>query len=89
MADKLGIYLYVECGSWCSDLGSGHPIDSYLYDESERIVKEYGNHPSFCLMSYGNEPHGKSIRNISLSLFLIGRKRIPGSFIQLQQDGLL
>lgn len=59
VADKLGIYLYVECGSWCSDLGSGHPIDSYLYDESERIVKEYGNHPSFCLMSYGNEPHGK------------------------------
>ena len=31
----------------------------------------------------------KSIRNISLSLFLIGRKRIPGSFIELQQDGLL
>lgn len=60
VADKLGMYLYVECGSWCSDLGSGHPIDKYIYDESERIVKEYGNHPSFCLMSYGNEPHGKN-----------------------------
>lgn len=60
VADKLGMYLYVECGSWCSDLGSGYPIDKYIYDESDRIVTEYGNHPSFCLMSYGNEPHGKN-----------------------------
>lgn len=59
VADKLGIYLYVECASWASNIGSGLPIDKYIYDESERIVKEYGNHPSFCLMSYGNEPGGK------------------------------
>lgn len=59
VADKMGMYLYVECGSWSSDLGSGLPIDEYIYEESRRIVDEYGNHPSFCLMSYGNEPHGK------------------------------
>ncbi|MFI3286020.1 MAG: beta-galactosidase [Rikenellaceae bacterium] len=59
-ADKLGLYLYIECSSWCPDLGNGKPIDQYIYEESERIVKEYGNHPSFCLFSYGNEPHGKN-----------------------------
>lgn len=59
-ADKLGMYLYVECASWASDIGSGKPIDNYVYEESRRIVAEYGNHPSFCLMSYGNEPHGKN-----------------------------
>lgn len=59
VADRLGIYLYVECGGWSQDLGSGKAIDRFIMDESERIVKEYGNHPSFCLFSYGNEPGGK------------------------------
>lgn len=59
-ADKMGMYLYIECGSWAEDIGSGLPIDDFIYDESIRIVDEYGNHPSFCLMSYGNEPHGKN-----------------------------
>ena len=58
-ADKVGVYLYVECGAWAHDIGSGKPIDKFIYDESRKIVKEYGNHPSFCLMSYGNEPGGK------------------------------
>jgi hypothetical protein len=62
-ADKAGFYLQVECASWANwgtGLGSGKAIDQYIYDESERIVKEYGNHPSFCLLTYGNEPGGKN-----------------------------
>ena len=58
VADRLGFYFYVECGAWSHDLGNGKPIDQFIMDESERIVKEYGNHPSFCLFSYGNEPGG-------------------------------
>lgn len=58
-ADRLGVYLYVECAAWCGDLGNGKPIDQYVMDESNRIIQEYGNHPSFCLFSYGNEPGGK------------------------------
>lgn len=58
VADRLGFYFYVECGAWSHDLGNGEPIDRFIMDESERIVKEYGNHPSFCLFSYGNEPGG-------------------------------
>lgn len=58
VADRLGIYLYVEVAAWCGDLGNGKAIDQYVMDESNRIVEEYGNHPSFCLFSYGNEPGG-------------------------------
>ena len=63
-ADKAGIYLHVEGPSWCNhgtSLGNGKPIDKYLVDETERILKEYGNHPSFCMMAYGNEPSGNYV----------------------------
>jgi hypothetical protein len=60
-ADEMGVYLQVECSSWANQstqLGSGLPIDQYIWDESKRIVKAYGNHPSFVMMAYGNEPGG-------------------------------
>ena len=57
VADREGIYLQVECGGWTT-VGNGDSSDEWFYAESERIVKEYGNHPSFCLFLYGNEPGG-------------------------------
>ncbi len=60
-ADELGIYLQVECSSWVnsgSTIGDGLPIDKWLYKEAEDILEAYGNHPSFCLMTHGNEPAG-------------------------------
>lgn len=62
-ADELGFYLQVECSSWANQsttLGDGLPVDQFIYDESESIVKMYGNHPSFCMMTYGNEPRGRN-----------------------------
>jgi len=62
-ADQTGFYLQVECSSWANQsttLGDGLPFDKYLYEESERMVEAYGNHPSFCMMAYGNEPRGKN-----------------------------
>jgi len=62
-ADQLGVYLQVECSSWAnqgSSIGDGKPIDQWLYKEAEYILKAYGNHPSFCMMAYGNEPAGKN-----------------------------
>jgi hypothetical protein len=59
VADRKGIYLQVECGGWTT-VGDGAYVDKWFYAESERIVKEYGNHPSFCMMLYGNEPGGKN-----------------------------
>lgn len=57
VADSMGIYLQVECGAW-AEVGSGKPQDQWLKEESDRILQEYGNHPSFCMMEYGNEPGG-------------------------------
>ncbi|HEY2581947.1 MAG TPA: glycoside hydrolase family 2 TIM barrel-domain containing protein [Mucilaginibacter sp.] len=63
-ADRSGFYLHIECSSWANDgatIGDGKPLDDYIYEESRRIVKAYGNHPSFCMMDYGNEPAGKNL----------------------------
>jgi hypothetical protein len=62
-ADRSGFYLHVECSSWANSgasIGDGKPLDHYLYEESERMIRTYGNHPSFCMMLYGNEPAGKN-----------------------------
>jgi hypothetical protein len=62
-ADQLGVYLQVECSSWAnqgSAIGDGKPIDQWLYKEAEHILEAYGNHPSFCMMAYGNEPAGEN-----------------------------
>jgi hypothetical protein len=60
-ADKSGIYLSIEASAWVSDLGDGDAIDRYIYEESDRIVKAYGNHPSFVMLLYGNEARGKKV----------------------------
>jgi hypothetical protein len=62
-ADKLGIYFHIECSSWAnqgSSLGDGLSVDRFIYEEGDRILKAYGNHPSFVMMAYGNEPAGKN-----------------------------
>jgi hypothetical protein len=56
-ADELGFYYQVEIAAWTT-VGNGAPIDRWLYREGERIARAYGNHPSFVLMPYGNEPGG-------------------------------
>ncbi|MDA3816287.1 MAG: beta-glucuronidase [Prolixibacteraceae bacterium] len=63
-ADEAGIYLQVEGPSWAkysTSLGYGAPIDAYLMEESKRIIDTYGNHPSFVMMAYGNEPSGRYV----------------------------
>jgi hypothetical protein len=57
-ADELGFYYHVECAAWANV--DDPKFGEFLRAEGERIVREYGNHPSFCLMAYGNEPAGKN-----------------------------
>jgi len=54
-ADEMGFYYQVECAAWAA-IGGGRPIDKWLYDEADAIQRAYGNHPSFLLFAYGNEP---------------------------------
>ena len=59
--DELGMYFHVECASWpnaSTTLGDGKPVDQWIYDEADRILRAYGNHPSFVLLLCGNEPGG-------------------------------
>lgn len=60
-ADRVGIYLQPEGPSWPNHgvrLRRGMSIDRYLLEETERMVRAYGNHPSFCMLAAGNEPAG-------------------------------
>lgn len=62
-ADELGFYFHVEASSWANQsttMGDGKPVDRWIYEETDRILKSYGNHPSFVLMAYGNEPGGRN-----------------------------
>ncbi|HXB96167.1 MAG TPA: glycoside hydrolase family 2 TIM barrel-domain containing protein, partial [Puia sp.] len=60
-ADRVGFYLQPEGPSWAnhgSSLGDGKPIDRFIFDETRRMSRYYGNYPCFCMMAYGNEPRG-------------------------------
>ena len=62
-ADELGFYFHIEASSWANmstTIGDGKPVDEWVYAETDRILKYNGNHPSFILMPYGNEPGGKN-----------------------------
>lgn len=66
VADEMGFYLQIECSSWANQsttIGDGKPVDGFVKEESKRIVEQYGNHPSFCMMAYGNEPGGPNHRS--------------------------
>ena len=57
-ADELGVYLQPEPGMW-NEISPGTPMERMLYEETERMIKSYGNHPSFVLLSASNEPKGR------------------------------
>lgn len=59
-ADEAGVLLHVETPVWAV-LGSDPNLDRFIHEESERIVRAYGNHPSFVMMAVGNEPHGPGL----------------------------
>ena len=54
-ADKMGLYLQVELPNWSLSVGKDKETVRFLYSEFDRIVRSYGNHPSFCLLTAGNE----------------------------------
>jgi hypothetical protein len=57
-ADELGVYLQPELPVWVNDMGKDPARDAFLEAEADRLIRNYGNHPSFLLMSIGNELEG-------------------------------
>ena len=57
-ADQMGFYLQPEAPVWIHDWGKRAARDQWANEEVQRILKEYGNHPSFCMLSMGKEPAG-------------------------------
>ena len=57
-ADRYGFYLHVELPNWTFKMGQNPPVDDWLKAEGARMFREYGNHPSFVMLSMGNELAG-------------------------------
>ncbi|APA00996.1 glycoside hydrolase family 2 [Flavobacterium commune] len=58
VADEMGFYLQVELPVWVLKIGEDQKTTDFLYAEAQRMIDEYGNHPSFCMWSMGNELQG-------------------------------
>ncbi|MBC7654901.1 MAG: glycoside hydrolase family 2 [Oligoflexus sp.] len=58
VADSLGLYLQVELPLWELNIGKNKTTSAFLKAEAQNILKNYGNHPSFCFFSLGNELEG-------------------------------
>lgn len=63
-ADKLGIYIMAEMPLWLNkdvtpmEFGDDDRHTTFFRNEGLRILEAYGNHPSFCFFSNGNENMG-------------------------------
>lgn len=57
-ADRLGIYLEPELPDWCFHLGEDSAVTAFFRAEGERMIGEYGNHPSWVMFTMGNELKG-------------------------------
>jgi hypothetical protein len=58
-ADLEGVMIQAEGPMANVDAGSDPARDAFIEAEFKRMVDTYGNHPSFCLMTLGNEYGGK------------------------------
>ncbi len=57
-ADELGFYFQAECGMWNAFDTAGTML-ALLNDETARLLKAYGNHPSLLMLGATNEPAGQ------------------------------
>lgn len=56
-ADQMGFYIQPEAPLWdgYGEVGLLADRANFINNETRRIIEEYGNHPSFIMMSMGNE----------------------------------
>ncbi|MGN1155783.1 MAG: glycoside hydrolase family 2 TIM barrel-domain containing protein [Agathobacter sp.] len=66
-ADEMGIYMEPELPFWGTIAAPGEEYyneteQEYLIEEGFRILRDFGNHPSFVMLSMGNELWGNQDR---------------------------
>jgi len=69
-ADEAGFYLHVELPLWDHQIGKDSLTMRFLKNEGQNMIREYGNHPSFCFWSMGNELLGDYDQLINLVISL-------------------
>ena len=57
-ADEAGFYVQVELPHWSLKVGEDTKTTEFLKEEADKMIKDYGNHPSFVFMALGNELQG-------------------------------
>lgn len=57
-ADRLGLYLQPELPNFGGDLSKKPEAVQFTLEEGKRILRAYGNHPSFVMFALGNEVDG-------------------------------
>jgi hypothetical protein len=57
-ADQTGFLLQIELPVWSSRVGRDPALSEYMRAEGQRILRAYGNHPSFTMLCLGNELDG-------------------------------
>ncbi|CAM3320297.1 sugar-binding domain-containing protein [Zobellia roscoffensis] len=57
-ADEAGFYYQVELPHWSLRVGEDEKTTEFLQQEADKIIRDYGNHPSFVFMAMGNELQG-------------------------------
>ncbi|MEO6522414.1 MAG: sugar-binding domain-containing protein [Mucilaginibacter sp.] len=62
-ADELGFYLQPECGMWNAFDKEG-AMFALLNEETARLLKAYGNHPSLIMLGATNEPAGNYAKQL-------------------------
>ncbi len=77
-ADEMGIYMEPELPFWGTIAAPGEEYyneaeQEYLIEEGYRILRDYGNHPSFVMLSMGNELWGNKDR---INSFLHAYKKV-------------
>ncbi len=77
-ADELGMYMEPELPFWGTIAAPGEEQyngseQEYLIEEGFRILRDFGNHPSFVMLSMGNELWGNTER---INGFLAAYKKV-------------
>ncbi len=85
-ADEMGIYMEPELPFWGTiaapdEEGFNEAEQAYLVEEGYRILRDFGNHPSFVMLSMGNELWGSMER---INSFLHDYRQADGRHLYTQ-----